>query len=249
MLAALLDLGGCANAAFDNKDCCRLERRRTLQLLEEAGLGASVAEYLRRLEGLESRRPAPGGDYRHFRKVGWYREAVVRLSLGMVAATANGNQSLDEGIRATYCDADVNLLFCIAMQCQIMDDVLDYCEDRSAGLPSFLTATRSLWKAFELTRLAALGYADSRDLPRTGEVFALRSALILVSSCAKLVLVLGRWKHGSRLGLQLTERGCRTQSSMQELRLLRPARPSRFRAMRLSGNSDKLTIDHCRLAE
>ncbi len=103
-----------------------------------------------------------------------------------------GNQCLDEGIRATYCDADLNILFRIVMQCQIIDDVLDYSKDMSAGLPSFLTASKSLPQAFELTRLAALGYADDRDLPRTGDMFPLRSALFLVSACTKLVMVLLR---------------------------------------------------------
>jgi len=206
MLAALLDFGACANAAFDNKDCCRHECRITLQLLEEAGIRSSVVEYLRRLRDLESRRPLPGGDDWQFQKVGLYREAVVRLSLGMVATTANGNQCLDEGIRATYCDADLNILFRIVMQCQIIDDVLDYSKDMSAGLPSFLTASKSLPQAFELTRLAALGYANDRDLPRTGDVFPLRSALFLVSTCTKLVIVLGRWRRRTHLGQQFTER-------------------------------------------
>ena len=195
MLAALLDFGACANAAFDNKDCCLHEFRLTLQLLEEAGIRSSVVEYLRRLRDLESRCPLPGGDYWQFQKVSLYREAVVRLSLGMVDTTANGNQCLDEGIRATYCKADLNILFRIVMQCQIIDDVLDYSKDMSAGLPSFLTASKSLPQAFELTRLAVLGYADDRDLPRTGDVFPLRSALFLVSTCTKLVIVLGRWRE------------------------------------------------------
>jgi hypothetical protein len=206
MLAALLDFGACANAAFDNKDCCRYECRIPLQLLEEAGIRSSVADYLRRLRDLESRRPLPGGDFWRFQKVCRYREAVVRLSLGMVATTANGNQCLDEGIRATYCDAGLKILFRIVMQCQIIDDVLDYSKDKSAGLPSFLTASKSLPQAFELTRLAALGYADDRDLPRTGDVFPLRSALCLVSTCAKLVIVLGRWRQRTDLGQQITER-------------------------------------------
>ena len=68
MLAALLDFGACANAAFDHKAGCRHERRVTLQLLEEAGIGPSVAEYLRRLGDLESGRPLPGGDRWQFQK-------------------------------------------------------------------------------------------------------------------------------------------------------------------------------------
>jgi hypothetical protein len=193
LLAALLDFGACANAVFDNKACCRHECRTTLRLLEEGGIRSSAVEYLRRLSDLESRRPSPGGDDWQFQKVRLYREAVVRLSLGMVATTANGNQCLDEGIRATCCDAALNLLFRIVMQCQIIDDVLDYSKDLSAGLPSFLTASRSLSRAFELTRLAALAYADDRDLPRTGDLFPLRSALFLVSICTRLVIVRGRW--------------------------------------------------------
>jgi len=206
MLAALLDLGACANAAFDNKDCCQHECRTTLQLLEGAGIRSSVVEYLRRLRDLESRRPLPGGDHGQFQRVSLYREAVVRLSLGMVATTANVNRCLDEGIRATYCDPDLNILFRIVMQCQIIDDVLDYSKDMSAGLASFLTASKSLPEAFELIRLAALGYADERDLPRTGDGFPLRSALFLVSTCTKLVLFLGRWRQRPHLGQQFTER-------------------------------------------
>jgi hypothetical protein len=81
-LAALLDFGACANAAFDHKQACRYERRVTLRLLEEAGIGLSVAEYLRRLGNLEGGRPVSGGDRSQFQKVSLYREAVVRLSLG-----------------------------------------------------------------------------------------------------------------------------------------------------------------------
>jgi hypothetical protein len=195
MLAALLDFGACANAAFDNKGFCRHECRETLQLLDEAGIRSSVVEYLRRLRELESSRPLPGGDYRRFQDVRLYREAVVRLSLAAAATTANGNQCLDEGIRATYCDADLSMLFQIVMQCQIIDDVLDYSKDMSAGLPTFLTASNSLPQAFELTRLAAIGYANDGDLPRAGDVLPLRSALFLVSTCTRLVIVLGRWRQ------------------------------------------------------
>lgn len=203
-LAALLDFGACANAAFDYKACCRCELRATRQLLDEAGIGPSVDEYLQRLKWLECERPEPGGNDRQFQKVRLYREAVVRLSLGIVSATAYGHQRLDEEICATDYDADLNLLFRIVMQCQIIDDVLDYSSDLSAGLPSFLTACNSLSQAIELTRLAARDYADDRalipdpspargegrGLRRTGDLFPLRLALFLVSIVTRLVIVL-----------------------------------------------------------
>jgi len=208
ILAAFLDFGACANAAFDKKKCRRHEYRKTLQLLEEAGIRTTVVEYLRRLKELETRRPLPGGDYWQFQKVGSYREAVVRLSLGMVATTANFKQCLDEGIRATRYEGDLSILFQIAMQCQIIDDVLDYSTDMPAGLPSFLTACKSLSQAYELTRLASLAYADDQGLPRTGDLFPLRSALFLVSTCTKLVIFLGRWRQRPHFGTQLPRHAC-----------------------------------------
>lgn len=190
-LAALLDCGACANAACDDKDYCHDELRITLRLLNDAGIGSAVGEYLRRLTDLERRRPSPGGDLRQFHIVRSYREAVVRLSLGMIAATSMDDRRLDEQIRASYRETDLNLLFRIVMQCQVIDDVLDYAKDLSAGLPSFLTASRSLPQALEQTRLAAFVYADTRDLPRTGECFPFRIALWLVSAVTKLAIRLG----------------------------------------------------------
>lgn len=206
LLAVLLDFGACANAAFDNKRYCRHEYRRTLQLLDEAGIRASVDEYMRRLHDLESERPLPGGGPQQFQQVGLYRETVVRLSLAMVATTADGIRSLEDGIRATERDAGLNILFRIVMQCQIIDDVLDHSKDLSAGLPSFLTACESLPQSFEQIRLTSLDYAGGRDISRASDVFSLRLALILVSACATLIICLGRWRQRTQLGRQFTER-------------------------------------------
>jgi hypothetical protein len=189
-LAALLDFGACANAALDSKGYRPGEFRRVRHALAEAGLDSSVTEYLRRLEELERRRPSIAGDHWQFQRVALYREAVVRLSLGMVAAMAMGNHGIDDGIRATYCDHDLVVLFRIAMQCQIIDDVLDYREDLEAGLPSFLTACESLPQAVALTRQAASVYAgDCGPLP-CGDALALRVALFIVSACARVAITL-----------------------------------------------------------
>lgn len=212
-LAALLDFGACVNAAFDNKGYCPHEYRNTLQLLEAAGIRSSVAKYLRRLRDLERSRPLPGGGSWHFQKVALYREEVIRLSLGMVAATAARRPCLDDAIRALDCDPDLNLLFRIVMQCQIIDDVLDYSQDLSTGLPSFLTASLSLPQALERTRLAALTYADARFPPRTGDNFPFRAALFLVSLCTNPVIALAHWRHRTSLELQDTERDDRHRPS------------------------------------
>jgi hypothetical protein len=189
-LAALLDFGACANAAFDNKGYCEGEYRQTLQLLEKAGIGASVADYLGRLENLESNRPSPGDDHWDFHGARLYREAVVRLSLGVVSTTANVHGRLDDAIQATWRDPHLDVLFRIVMQCQIIDDVLDYAKDAAAGLPGFLTASPSLAQAFELSRLAVFRYADCRDAPQTDDLLPFRVALRLASNCARLMLLI-----------------------------------------------------------
>jgi hypothetical protein len=194
-LAVLLDCGACANAAFDNKDWRRREFRRALGFLERAGIRPSVAEYLQRLKDLESNRPAVGRDARQFQDMVRYRESVVRLSLAILATTADSDQTLDEAIRTTQSDADLSLLFRIVMQCQIIDDVLDYRADVAARLPSFLTGATPLRLAFEQTQLAVSDYANGRDLPRKSHYVLLRWALVLVSICAKLTIVFGRFQY------------------------------------------------------
>jgi hypothetical protein len=212
MLATMLDFGAYANAALDQKKLCPHECRLTRQLLDEAGIGWTVAKYLRRLGYLETSRPRPGGDCRQFQKVSLYREAVVRLSLGMLGTIARGNQCLDESIAATYDEGDLNLLFRIAMQCQIIDDVLDYSQDRSTGLPSFLTACKSHLLALELTQQAARGYGEDRPIARADNVFPLRAALFLVSMCAKLVLLSERTRPSQRKAIDFAAEYCRMRS-------------------------------------
>jgi hypothetical protein len=197
VLAALLDFGASTNAMFDNKEYCREEIRRTRLILNDAGLTSLVEEFLRRLWKLERRRRSlhKGGRSYEIRS---YRESVARLYLGVVATAATGADCIDEGIRATQYDGDFNILFRLVMQCQIIDDVLDYSRDRSAGLPSFLTATESLSEAITLTHQAACSYANTRDMPQSESEFPLRRALGVTSTCAKLMIQAGRWKIAYR---------------------------------------------------
>ena len=190
-LATFLDFQACTNAAWDRKYSCAADSRELKQRLEKAGLGSWVTEYASRLAELESRRPSVGGDRRHFDEVRSYREAVVRLSLATITAIGLKAQCLEEAVRATYCDSDVAALFGMAMQCQIIDDVLDYREDLSAGLPSLLTATASLPQARALTAEAARSYAASRGLAGSG-VFPLEAALSVVTAVTKLVVAAAR---------------------------------------------------------
>jgi hypothetical protein len=191
-LAAFLDFQACTNAVWDGKDLCAPEYRALRQRLERVGLGAWITEYVSRLRELETRRPSISGDHQRFDDVRSYREAVARLSLATVAAIALRAERLDEGIQATYCDNDVAALFRMAMQCQIIDDVIDYREDLSAGLPSFLTACASLPEAIALTADSIRLYAASPGRSVRSGVFPLEAALRVITLAAKLVVAVAQ---------------------------------------------------------
>lgn len=192
-LAMFLDLEGCTNALWDHKGLCAAEYLALRQQLMNAGLGACLEAYLKRLRALESRRPSIGGDHRNFDEVRSYREAVARLSIDTAAAIA-----LDAE------DRETDTLFRILMQCQIIDDILDYPADLSAGLPSFLTAAASLPQAMELTARAARHYAASPE----GSVLPLQVALGVVSAMARLVIAAAPHRHrqARRFSLDALER-------------------------------------------
>lgn len=191
-LAAFLDFQACTNAAWDRKYLCGAEYRALRQQLEKAGLGLWITEYLSRLGELESRRPSVGGDRRHFDDVRSYREAVVRLSLATITAIALKADCLEEAMRATYSDGDVTALFGMAMQCQIIDDVVDYRTDLSAGLPSFLTASASLPLAMASTAEAARSYAARCGGSAAIGVFPLEVALWVLAAVTRLVVAVAR---------------------------------------------------------
>ena len=187
-LALFLDFQGCTNAAWDHKDVLEADSQAIRQRLVHGGLGPCIEEYLDRLRELETSRPSIGGDARYFDDVREYREGVARLSIGTAAAIAFNEERLEDGIRATRFDRDVATLFRILMQCQIIDDVIDYDEDAAAGLPSFLTAPASLQQAMESTARAARAYAASNAGSPGQAVFPLRMALYIVTRLATLIV-------------------------------------------------------------
>jgi hypothetical protein len=197
-LAAVLDFLGCTNAAWDRKDLCRTEYEAARQRLERAGLGVPIDTYLSRLCELESRRPRVGGDDRRFDEVRSYREAVARLCVGTAAAIALDDECVGEAILATERDTDVEALVRILLQCQVIDDVLDYTDDLSAALPSFLTATASLSQALELTSAAARSYGA---VPSRA-IFPLRVTLALFTATARLAVRVAERRHRHGAGLE-----------------------------------------------
>lgn len=189
-LSMFLDFEGCANAAWDHKALRQAEYDAMRQQLEQAGLGPCIGTYLVRLRELEEQRPPIGGDRRRFGEVRAYREGVARLSMATAAAIALTDECREVKISSAYGDRDVDTLYRILMQCQVIDDVVDYEDDRAAGLPSFLTALTSLPQGLELTTAAVERYAaGSKGL------LPMRVALAVITWMTKLVVALARHRY------------------------------------------------------
>ena len=195
-LAILLDFQACANAAWDDKPVRSSEYRALRERLEAAGLASWIRDYLERLRHLETERPAVGHGVHCFNAVREYREAVVRLSLATVAGIALDVRHLDEAIDATQVDGDLAALFQMAMQCQVIDDVLDYRGDAASGLPSFLTAA-PLPQALASTA----GVVQSHGVGRTPmrAMLPLRLARRVLTAVAALSVGAASWIYDERL--------------------------------------------------
>lgn len=193
ILARFLDFGACTNADCDRKPLCRIEYGSLLASLADAGVHKQVDDYLCQLRRLERKRPAVGGDQRRFDAVRSYREEVVRISLAAAGAVAM-NEPVDEVLRAIEYDGDMQALFRIALQCQVIDDVLDYARDWADGLPSFLTATGRLSESVALTAGAARAYGVSYGWSSHVTVWPLRAVLGVVTRITMAVVWTARWR-------------------------------------------------------
>ncbi|WP_145450895.1 hypothetical protein [Gimesia panareensis] len=190
-LAALLDFGSYANDYYDGKQFSFEKYQMTRRLLKAHDSKLVVREYLNRLRELEKQRPATGGDDRRHSQAQLYREVVVRLSLGMLAAASLEEMTVEEGIEATLQTADFELLFRIVMLCQVIDDVIDYRQDADAGLPGLMTCSTSPTRALKLTSASAARYADQRSLSTSPALFPFRLALWGVAALTRTAILYG----------------------------------------------------------
>jgi hypothetical protein len=210
-LAILLDFQACMNAAWDDKPHRPSEWQALRKRLEAGGLGMWVGEYLERLRQLETGRPTIGGGVQHFDRVREYREAVVRLSLATVAGVALNIRHVDEAIVATNADGDLAALVDLAMQCQVIDDVLDYRQDAASGLPSFITAA-PLQQA--LASAAGVVQAHGRDRTSTRAMFPFRWARSVLTVVAAASVRAAGWIHDARLWKPIVQRDSKAPTEM-----------------------------------
>lgn len=196
-----LDLGACVNCLVDSKSSkCNpdptKEVRTKLKELRENGHGPLACAYLRKLKSFEYDRLAPDDTPDVFSQTLRYREDVVRLSLGALATITNVSSDLSAGMRITQDDEAVSVLFCIVMQCPILDDVLDYRRDQALGLPTFLSAGASEGFPLGRTLQALKAYAGTTHQIRSGHMLFLTAALVAATNFARLTALFGWVYHG-----------------------------------------------------
>jgi hypothetical protein len=185
LLATCLDLAADQNAVLDRKTFNRVKSRSNLERLEEAGFGLVLNEHLQRIRDLESRRPQASYDLQQFGEVRLYREAIVREHLRLAANIAFGT---DASLCRSHDAGAMDVLFRIVMQCQILDDLLDYRKDIALGLPSFLTACASPTQCLNSTREASHGYRCLGRHAYWDHCFPFHVALAVVSLMTRLAL-------------------------------------------------------------
>jgi hypothetical protein len=188
LLATFVDVQACVNAQCDGKPLSADTFDRLRRRVADAGLEPWLTGYVARVRALEAGRPAIGGDRRHFDRARAYREDVARLAVAAIAGLALPAGDLDDGIRATHEDADLAALFRLAMQCQVIDDALDYDVDLASGLPSLLTACASLPDGLALAADAARAYGACRGTVAEGALAPIRLSLAVLTSAAALAV-------------------------------------------------------------
>ncbi len=190
------------NAAWDHKPFCPLDSQKLRDRLADSGLGPCVDRYVARVRELESRRPSIGGDHRSFEEARSYREAVAFLAISTAAGLALDSAPGGPDADLARTDPNVNILFRVLMQCQIIDDLIDYSADRAAGLPTFLTSSASLPHAMGWTEEASRSYSARPCGSSATAIFPLRVALAAFAAATRLILRAARplgLTHISRL--------------------------------------------------
>lgn len=193
LLANVLDLAACVNSAVDGKRFDSSAYKYNRVCIERAGVGKLIDDFVVRLGEIEvrSRRMVQGSQACENARV--YREAVVRLNMGVLAAVAFDLRSLDEGINCTH-HQNISLLLKIVMLMQVIDDILDYRDDLAKGLPSFLTMVE-LPDSLQQVTFAVDAYSNYEESRSTEGCYPFRLALGCVGKITWLAVKAANWMY------------------------------------------------------
>lgn len=128
-----MNLGASLNDRFDGDPYNPAGLRDSIAWFKNSPHRQLAWSYAKRLRHLERTRPPTSADLPAIQS---YRENVNRLSLAFLWSIAR-NATLADATNALTTDPDLQLLFAIVMQTQIIDDVADIFHDIHQQLPSF----------------------------------------------------------------------------------------------------------------
>lgn len=195
-LIEAMELGALLNDRFDQDPHDPEELRARVRWFARSEHRNLVRGYAKRLRRLERSRP---DSMERGSATQCYREGVNSVSLAMLWALGH-SRTLGIAELEIQREPDLQLLFQIVMQAQVIDDVLDLREDRRRELPSFATGGASLQEIVSI-------YADGKPL-RLDRDFCLRVALRTITAVARLVVAItartpkaagcGRWRRAGR---------------------------------------------------
>lgn len=175
-----MDLGAWLNDRFDGDTYPPDALRDTITWFKNSPHRQTAWSYAKRLRHLERTRPAPHTDLSVIQS---YRENVNRLSLAFLWAIAN-NLNLADAITAVTADPDLQLLFAIIMQTQIIDDIIDLPQDIRRHLPSLAnnpqaTATSLRQLSRDYTRRHPLALRPNLLLQLTHHLIAILAQALI----------------------------------------------------------------------
>jgi hypothetical protein len=126
-----------------------------------------------------------------------YRESVARLSISTAAQIAHAQDDCGDIGNQAHTATNVDTLYRILMQCQIIDDIFDYADDLSAGLPSFLTASTSPSESLASAAAAARSYGEGHERS-SNSVLPLRITLWIFTTLTTFLIWIYGIKHSQR---------------------------------------------------
>lgn len=177
-LIEAMELGALLNDRFDGDPHDPEELRARIHWFARSEHRNLVRSYARRLRRLERSRP---DSKERGPAIQRYREGVNSVSLAMLWALGH-SRTLGIAELEIQRESDLQLLFQIVMQAQVIDDMLDVRKDRRRGLPSFATGGPPLQDIVSI-------YADAEPL-RLDRNFCLRVALRTITAGARLVVAI-----------------------------------------------------------
>jgi hypothetical protein len=184
-LIAAMELGALLNDRLDGDPYEINALRAAAARFSKSEHREIIRSYIAGLRCFEHERPDCQDE---ITTIALYRERVNHISLAMLWAIAS-NTSFESARDEILHSSDLNLLFRMVMQCQLIDDAMDLRKDLLKNLPSFATARNGPEKSIRKFP-TIYGYIKYRIC---SDDYLLWCVLKLMTACSHVVIfIFGR---------------------------------------------------------